>query len=148
MSKVVVSPVSGQAVSLDQVNDEMFSKRMLGDGAAVIPESREVRSPISGRVTMVYETQHAIGLETAEGYEILLHIGIDTVMLKGIPFDTHVEVGSAVEKGDLLTVVDWPYIHEKGCDPIVVLLAVSKQVTLLKENQKVASGDELFEIIA
>ena len=81
--EICYSPLVGKAVNLDHVADEMFSQRMLGDGMAIAPEAREVYSPVAGEITMVYETQHAIGIKTETGIEILLHIGIDTVMLGG-----------------------------------------------------------------
>ena len=105
--EICYSPLVGKAVNLDHVADEMFSQRMLGDGMAIAPEAREVYSPVAGEITMVYETQHAIGIKTETGIEILLHIGIDTVMLGGTPFDTKVQVGDHVQPGDLLTIVDW-----------------------------------------
>lgn len=97
--EICYSPLVGKAVNLDHVADEMFSQRMLGDGMAIAPEAREVYSPVAGEITMVYETQHAIGIKTETGIEILLHIGIDTVMLGGTPFDTKVQVGDHVQPG-------------------------------------------------
>ena len=108
--EICYSPLAGKAVNLDQVQDEMFSQRMLGDGMAVQPEAREIYSPVAGEITMVYETQHTIGIKTEGGNEILLHIGIDTVMLNGTPFDTQVQVGDHVQPGDLLTIVDWNHM--------------------------------------
>ena len=130
--EICYSPLAGKAVNLDQVQDEMFSQRMLGDGMAVQPEAREIYSPVAGEITMVYETQHAIGIKTEGGNEILLHIGIATVMLNG----------------DLLTIVDWNYIKEKGCDTIVPILAINHKVKLLKSKGTVKPGEALFEIEA
>ena len=146
--EICYSPLAGKAVNLDQVQDEMFSQRMLGDGMAVQPEAREIYSPVAGEITMVYETQHAIGIKTEGGNEILLHIGIDTVMLNGTPFDTQVQVGDHVQPGDLLTIVDWNYIKEKGCDTIVPILAINHKVKLLKSKGTVKPDEALFEIEA
>lgn len=146
MTEILVSPMMGKAVNLDLVEDEMFSKRMLGDGIAIIPEQKEVYSPVDGEVTMVYETKHAIGIRLNSGLEILLHMGIDTVMLKGIPFDTQVNIGDQVKKGDLLTRVDWHYIQEKGCDTVVPILAINKKVKLLIPDGPVTVGQALFEV--
>lgn len=146
MTEILVSPMMGKAVNLDLVEDEMFSKRMLGDGIAIIPEQKEVYSPVDGEVTMVYETKHAIGIRLNSGLEILLHMGIDTVMLKGIPFDTQVNIGDQVKKGDLLTCVDWHYIQEKGCDTVVPILAINKKVKLLIPDGPVTVGQALFEV--
>lgn len=147
MTEILVSPMMGKAVNLDLVEDEMFSKRMLGDGIAIIPEQKEVYSPVDGEVTMVYETKHAIGIKLNSGLEILLHMGIDTVMLKGVPFDTRVNIGDQVKKGDLLTQVDWRYIQEKGCDTVVPILAINKKVKLLIPEGPVTVGQALFEVI-
>ncbi len=146
MNNILCSPIRGELVHLENVNDEMFSKKMLGDGIAIIPKAKEIFSPVDGVVTMVYETKHAIGIEMSSGLEILLHIGIDTVMLNGIPFDTKVEVGDQVRQGDLLTVVDWKYIENKGCDTIIPVLAINKKVKQIKSSGNVQPGDELFEI--
>ena len=84
--EVLCSPVNGKATMLENVHDEMFSEKMLGDGIAVIPDENELRSPVEGTVTMIYETQHAIGIQTDLGTDILIHIGIDTVQLHGYRF--------------------------------------------------------------
>ncbi len=144
--EICYSPLVGKAVNLDHVADEMFSQRMLGDGMAIVPEAREVYSPVAGEITMVYETQHAIGIKMETGIDILLHIGIDTVMLGGTPFDTKVQVGDHVQPGDLLTIVDWNYIRKKGCDMIVPVLAINRKVKLLKNEENVKIGEALFEI--
>jgi glucose-specific phosphotransferase system IIA component len=73
--EVLCSPVNGKATMLENVHDEMFSEKMLGDGIAVIPDENELRSPVEGTVTMIYETQHAIGIQTDLGTDILIHIG-------------------------------------------------------------------------
>lgn len=110
MGEQVYSPLKGKLINIEDVSDEMFSQRMLGDGVAIIPSDKNIYSPVDGVVTMVYDTQHAIGLKTNDGKDILIHIGIETVNLKGKPFKTKVKVGDAVKHGDLLTVVDWTYI--------------------------------------
>lgn len=148
MAEILVSPMMGKAVNLDDVEDEMFSKRMLGDGIAIMPEAKEIYSPVDGEIVMVYETQHAIGIRMASGLEILLHIGIDTVVLNGIPFNTKIKVGDQVKKGDLLTIVDFNYIKDKGCDTIVPILAIDKKVKLLVPEGHVLTGQALFEIEA
>ena len=146
--EICYSPLAGETVNLDHVADEMFSQRMLGDGIAVEPEASEIYSPVAGEITMVYETQHAIGIKTEKDVEILLHIGIDTVMLGGTPFKTKVQVGDHVRPGDLLTLVDWDYIRKKGCDTIVPILAINRKVKLLKGEENVKPGEALFEIEA
>lgn len=147
MSKVLYSPVKGKAVNLDQVNDEVFSKRLLGDGIAILPDRKEIYSPVDGVISMVFDTKHAIGIKTDSGIDILLHIGIDTVMLNGVPFHSKVQVGDEVKHGELLTTVDWTYIKEKGCDTIVSIVAINKSVKLIKVDQLVDPEDILLEIL-
>ena len=85
MGEQVYSPLKGKLINIEDVSDEMFSQRMLGDGVAIIPSDKNIYSPVDGVVTMVYDTQHAIGLKTNDGKDILIHIGIETVNLKGKP---------------------------------------------------------------
>ncbi|MEF9967431.1 MAG: PTS glucose transporter subunit IIA [Longicatena sp.] len=144
--ELLYSPVNGEITNLENVNDKMFAEKMLGDGIALIPNEDEFVSPIDGKVTMIYDTQHAIGITTLEDTEILIHIGIDTVDLKGIPFDTKVKVGDNVKKGDLLTVIDWKYIKERGLDVIVPLIVMNKKVKQPHKEGKIRVGDKLLEI--
>lgn len=146
MSEIVCSPLTGMVVRITEVNDEMFAQKMLGDGVAIIPNGREVRSPIDGEVVMVYETKHAIGLKTQGGVELLIHIGIDTVELAGKPFDTKVSTGDKVMIGDTLTIVDWEYIKSEGKDTIVPMIALQRSIRVLQESGNVEFSDPLFEI--
>lgn len=150
MTEIVVSPVAGRGKPLEELNDEMFASRMLGDGFAVRPQElfakKEVVSPIDGRVTMVYETGHAIGIVSEQGNEILIHIGIDTVMLKGKPFDTRVKVGDWVKKGDLLCLADWKLIRKNGCDTDVIVIALNHKIEVLADVAKVERLAPLYEI--
>lgn len=140
------SPVNGRTTNLENVNDEMFSAKMLGDGIAVIPQENELMSPVDGTVTMVYETQHAIGISTKNNTEILLHIGIDTVDLKGLPFQTKVKVGDHVKTGELLSIVDWSLIKRKGLDVIVPVIVMNKKVIQRVGEGSIRAGEVLFEI--
>jgi len=146
MTEILYSPMAGKTVDLDYVNDEVFSRRLLGDGVAIIPEGEEVFSPADGIIKMIYDTKHAIGIEMSSGFEILLHMGIDTVTLDGIPFDTKVKIGDVVKKGDLLTVVDWSYVQKQGCEAIVPVLVINQKVRTLTKKKNVQPGDELLEV--
>ena len=146
MSEIVYSPLDGEVISITNVDDEMFAKKMLGDGVAFIPNEKKLYSPIDGVVSMVYETQHAIGIKTKEGKDLLIHIGIETVQLHGKPFKTKVKVGDKVKQGDLLTVVDWNYIKRNGCDPVVPIVIMDSPIVVLKDAGKVKSGDPIFKI--
>lgn len=102
----VVAPMTGELRPITAVPDEVFSQRMLGDGFCVFPTEGQVVSPISGSVMHLFPTGHAVGLQTADGIEVLVHIGIDTVKLQGQGFKAHVKEGAAVAAGDVLVEVD------------------------------------------
>lgn len=144
MSEILCSPVIGKVTCLENVNDPMFAQKMLGDGVALIPSQNELMSPIDGTVTMIYETQHAIGITTKQGADILIHIGIDTVALKGSPFQTKVKIGTKIKQGDLLTIVDWNMIKSKGMDVIVPIIVTNKKVEQMQMERNVNVGDPLF----
>jgi len=102
-----VSPVSGIVKKIEDVDDEMFAGKMLGDGFAIAPTSNTIKSPVAGEVAFVFETNHAIGLKTANGLELLIHVGVDTVKLKGEGFTSHVKQQQKVKQGDTLLTVDF-----------------------------------------
>lgn len=96
------APLQGKMISIEEVPDQIFAKKLVGDGVAFIPEKGELVSPISGEITQIYPTMHAIGITSEEGLEVLLHIGIDTSQLEGKLFNSVVEVGDKVVPGQLL----------------------------------------------
>lgn len=128
------NPVSGEVISLTKVHDKVFSKGLVGDGIAVEPKNRAVYSPVSGKVTMVAETKHAIGITTESGTEILIHLGIDTVELKGLPFDTKIKVGDDVKVGDLLVDMNLEMIKKEDKDPTVIVV-LTQADKLLKDKK-------------
>ncbi|EOT39131.1 PTS transporter subunit IIBC [Enterococcus columbae] len=102
----IVSVADGEVISIEQVNDPVFSGKMMGDGFAVEPTNGTIVAPVSGKVTSVFPTKHAIGIQTAAGLEVLLHMGIDTVSLEGKPFTLKVTEGSQVVAGQVVAQVD------------------------------------------
>jgi len=94
-------PVIGHVISLDDVNDEVFSSRAMGDGIAIVPTKGILYSPFDGKVEVAFPTGHAFGLKSNTGVEMLLHIGINTVELNGKGFNAKVKVGDLVEKGQI-----------------------------------------------
>lgn len=113
----------GELIPLKNVADEAFSSETLGKGVAIIPNNDKIYSPINGKVSSVFVTKHAIGLESDEGIEVLIHVGIDTVRLNGEHFKTFVQQGDTVKKGDLLIEFDREKIQNKGFDittPIII----------------------------
>lgn len=114
----ILAPITGEFLPLEKVPDQVFSQKMMGDGFAVLPEEGEVVSPVEGKVINLFPTKHALGLETSAGLEILIHIGIDTVELKGEGFTTHVSEGDKVKVGQKLLTFDIDLIQAKGKSPI------------------------------
>lgn len=108
------SPVTGEAVDLSQVPDPVFAEKMVGDGIAIIPTEDIVVAPCDGKIVQIFPTNHAIGIESTTGLDLLIHIGIDTVDLKGDGFKRLVEEGDTVKKGQPILEVDIKRVKELG----------------------------------
>ena len=106
LTEEVYSVADGQVLALEQVKDPVFAQKMMGDGFAVEPANGNIVSPVSGIVSSIFPTKHALGLVTEAGLEVLVHIGLDTVSLEGKPFTVHVAEGQKVVAGDLLVTAD------------------------------------------
>ena len=115
---VIAAPIKGKVVELSEVNDPTFAEGMLGKGVAIIPEEGKVYAPADGEISLLFDTLHAVSVTTVDGAEILIHVGLETVALKGEGFEAHVQTGDTVKKGDLLISVDLEKIKEAGCDTI------------------------------
>ena len=118
----ILSPMTGEAVGLGEVPDPVFSQKIVGDGIAVIPSEGKLLSPVDGEIISVADTKHAYGLRTAEGLELLIHVGLETVHLNGECFQVFVKPGDKVKAGDLLAEVDLAYLKERGINPITPVL--------------------------
>lgn len=121
----IFAPLTGKLLRLEDVPDPIFSKKVMGDGIAIQPTDGKVVSPVDGEVILVAETKHAIGIKSKTGAEILLHIGIDTVALKGEGFDIHVKAGEQVKHGDLLGTVDLDYIKQQASSTITPIIVTN-----------------------
>ncbi|MBU3160477.1 PTS glucose transporter subunit IIA [Clostridium frigoris] len=138
----VVSPASGILKNLSGVPDETFSSKCLGDGFAIEPSTGEVYSPVEGKITMIFETLHAVGLKCNNGIEVLLHIGIDTVSLNGKGFQSFVTIGQQVKAGELLIKFDLETIKSKvPSTDIIVVFTNGETCQLMKDSQKVTNGE-------
>ena len=122
VTEEVYSVADGQVIELEQVKDPVFAQKMMGDGFAVEPANGNIVSPVAGTVSSIFPTKHALGLVTAEGLEVLVHIGLDTVSLEGKPFDVKVSEGQAVTAGDLLVTADLAAIREAGRETTTVVV--------------------------
>ena len=118
----VYSVADGQVVALEQVEDPVFAQKMMGDGFAVEPANGNIVSPVTGTVSSIFPTKHALGLVTEAGLEVLVHIGLDTVSLEGKPFTVHVSEGQKVAAGDLLVTADLDAIRAAGRETSTVVV--------------------------
>jgi len=109
----ISNPIQGEVTKLDEVPDEVFAGKMLGDGFAVRPFDNKVYAPVNGVIRLIFPTKHAVVIKTDEGIEILVHVGIDTVKLGGEGFEAHVQKGDTVKRGDLLLTFDQKLVEKK-----------------------------------
>ncbi len=148
----ILSPATGTVKDITEVPDKTFSDKILGDGAAVIPEEGKIFAPADGTVVNIMDTKHGIMFQTAQGVELLIHIGLETVNLNGKYFTSHVENGAQVKAGDLLVEFDLDAIKKEGYDPITPVVVTNgddyiRSVNMLKSGEKAAHGDCLLTIV-
>ena len=124
----VYSVADGQVIALEQVKDPVFAQKMMGDGFAVEPANGNIVSPVTGTVSSIFPTKHALGLVTDSGLEVLVHIGLDTVSLEGKPFTVHVAEGQKVAAGDLLVTADLDAIRAAGRETSTVVVFTNGDV--------------------
>lgn len=139
LTEKVLSVADGQVIPITEVKDPVFSQKMMGDGYAIEPTNGSIYAPVTGLVTSVFPTKHAIGLLSDKGLEVLVHVGLDTVALNGAPFSAKVTDGQRVTSGDLLLVADLEAIRSAGRESTTVVAftntAEIKSVTLEKLGQ-------------
>ena len=128
LTEEVYSVADGQVVALEQVKDPVFAQKMMGDGFAVEPANGNIVSPVSGTVSSIFPTKHALGLVTEAGLEVLVHIGLDTVSLEGKPFTVHVAEGQKVTAGDLLVTADLDAIRAAGRETSTIVVFTNGDV--------------------
>lgn len=143
-----ISPLSGEIIPLDDVNDIAISEKMLGEGFAIKPETGKVVSPVNGKIMTVYPTGHAIAILSDDGYEFLIHIGVNTFKLKGGEFKIHIKDEQNIKQNDLLVEFNKEKLEFSGVDITTsILFANKEEFKLLKQHEYVAAGDRhLFEI--
>lgn len=123
--ELILSPMDGEVVPLEKVNDEVFSSKMMGDGIAILPSDGKVYAPVAGEITVAMDSNHAVGIQSDEGAEILIHIGIDTVEMKGEGFKSYVKQGDQVAVGDLLLEADLNAIKEHEYDTTTMIIVTN-----------------------
>ncbi|ACU78309.1 PTS sugar transporter subunit IIA [Mycoplasma mycoides] len=139
----VLAPCDGKIITLDEVEDDVFRERMLGDGFAIYPTSNDFHAPVSGKLVTAFPTKHAFGIQTKNGVEILLHIGLDTVSLDGNGFESYVIQDQEVNAGDKLVTVDLQEVSKKVPSiksPIIFTNNGGKTLEIVKMGE-VKKGD-------
>ena len=145
----VLAPMTGTVLALENVPDSTFASGLLGKGVAIIPSEGKVIAPFNGEVASIFQTKHAIGLESDSGIELLIHVGIDTVKLDGVPFTAHVKEGDKVQAGDLLLTFDRQAILDAGYDlatPIIISNSDDYPDLEIVAGSAVSAGQPLLSI--
>lgn len=147
-SHQLLSPLNGTVVPLEQVSDPVFSTNILGRGFAIKPKSGKLCSPAECTVESISDTKHAYVLKTKQGLEMLIHVGLETVYLKGKPFNCAVKSGDKVKAGDLICEIDLDMIKEAGADTIVPITfpKIPGDSKIEINYGKVKTGDEVMYI--
>lgn len=144
----IAAPLDGTVMTLEEIEDEVFSSGAMGPGCAIRPAGNEVRAPFDGTVAMIFPTKHALALLSDTGCEVLIHIGMDTVDLEGEGFEAYVTVGQKVKEGDLMIRFDREIVEKKGYQTItpVVVTDASRygSVECLKAGQTVHAGETIL----
>lgn len=147
----VVSPLDGDVIELKEVDDEVFASGVTGKGVAIVPTNNVVVSPVEGTVSVLFPSKHAVGITTKDGVELLVHIGLNTVMLNGEGFTAFVKQGDKVVCGQKLLEFDKEFILSKGYSlqsPVLVTNADQFSDIVMNENQTVKTGEELYKVLA
>ncbi|MFJ5434667.1 beta-glucoside-specific PTS transporter subunit IIABC [Pectobacterium sp. CHL-2024] len=149
--QAIMSPLSGKLVALSDINDDVFSQGLLGQGVAIIPDKGEVVAPVSGEIITFLESKHAVGIRTDNGLELLIHVGLDTVNLNGKHFIGHIKPGDRVSAGDRLISFDLHEITRLGYDPITPVVIINSDdyaSVVCTAPQPIASLDTIIKVNA
>ncbi len=148
-SVTIVAPCDGEVIPLSEVPDQVFSGGMMGDGVGFIPRQSEIVAPFHGKVKALFPTKHAIGIESTDGVELLIHIGIDTVKLNGEGFESFVKIGDEVAEGQLLMKVDLEYLQQHApsiVTPMIVTNLGERQIEV-EDVKEVEKGQRVFTVL-
>lgn len=144
----ILAPISGEAVPLAQVPDEVFAEGMAGEGAAIIPSSSgEAVAPVSGMLVKLFEGGHAFGIETDDGVELIVHLGLDTIEMRGEGFEKLATEGDRVEAGQPIVRFDLGEIREAGYDPVTPVVVTNPEDHPVNSPRtgEIQAGEPLFE---
>lgn len=144
----IVSPTTGELLDLTVIPDEVFSQKMMGDGFAIKSNDGIILSPVNGVVEMIFDTKHAIGLKSNSGKEILIHLGVDTVNLKGEGFEVFVEAGQKINIGDKLIQMDVDFIKKNAkseLSPVIFTnLETNESISFISGNVNALEENRIF----
>lgn len=149
MSKVVklLLPINGKVTPLSEVNDYLFNKKVMGEGAAIKPADNYAYAPIDGEIALIYDSKHAVIIKSLEGLKILIHIGLDTSKLDGRGFGSYVKVGDKVKAGDKILFFDKDYIESKSSLVTPIVITNVELIDNINIDYKVKdAGKEFAEI--
>ena len=148
MKEVLVKlPIKGEIIPLSEVDDFIFSGKVIGEGVAIKPEDGVVYSPVNGTIEVFYETKHAIVIRTEEGIRLLMHIGIGTVSLDGRGFGSYVNEGDEVKVGDKIVFYDKEYVEARASLVSPIIILDKEKIDSFEVNYKASKvGDELIKI--
>lgn len=142
----LICPVKGICKDITEATDPAFSQKMLGDGVCIQPQDTNVFSPVTGEVTMVFPTKHAVGIKTEDGTEILLHLGVDTVELNGKYFECYVKANDKISSDTLLINYDYKGVNKEGYNTDIMVIITSKSKEIIKQLGKKNKGDLIAEV--
>jgi len=146
--QMLVSPVDGDIVKLEDVPDEVFSAKLVGDGIAIMPHSNTFVAPVAGVITKIFSTNHAFSIRISNGLEVMVHIGLDTVELNGEGFKALVKEGDKVSVGKPIISADLAFIESKG-KPTITPIVVNHKKEVIVSSDKVGNiqeGEELMQV--
>jgi PTS system glucose-specific IIA component len=144
----IKSPVDGQVVALESVDDKVFAQKLVGDGVAIIPMSNVFTAPIDGTISKIFPTNHAYSVKSPKDLEVMVHIGLDTVELEGVGFERLAKEGDEVKAGDPIIQVDLGYIREHAKD-IITPIIISEESDVKEIDKRlniVKSQDIIMEV--
>lgn len=144
----ITSPLNGKYVKLEDIPDPVFAEKMMGEGFGVDPTDGEVVAPVAGTVMQVFPTNHAVGIKTNNGLEVLIHIGLETVAMEGKGFEGHVSEGDKVEKGDKLVTFDMDLVKSEANSTISPVIITNSDVLDSFDLKEVTDLDRADTVVA
>ncbi|MFV0556754.1 MAG: PTS glucose transporter subunit IIA [Lactovum sp.] len=144
----IYTPVQGQFIKMEDIPDPVFSEKMMGEGFAIKPKSSDVYSPVSGTVTMVFSSKHAIGIESTSGKNVIVHMGLETVNLEGRPFQIYVKEGQKISHETKLARVDLEMLAEEEKEDMIIIAfpEITAGELIFPENDDVELGIKIVEL--